>query len=408
MGFDSAGPSVAVYIADGRPLSRDFTGHIVKVEAELTRDIADQITITMLNPLTTRIGVGNNQNEFMYVDADVFLPGNEISVYMGYGGNNSFIARGIITKYLPSFPSDGIPKLTIKAQDASVRLMEYGDKAGASYPDMSYSDIVKQICNGYGIAVGEIESTPKVKNTVKKAGTNDYQFVKGLASLCGFECKVRWTDKAKKWQMYWRTPKPMQDRRYTFTYLNGPNSTLLSFEPQYGMRDAVSEIKVLYFDHLSRTWEELSVKEGQVVTSKKGKKKVVPNVAGDSAIAFTGDDRQVEEITSTNVIRVDIAGTSVEVVANRPFTCPEDALAFATEYFNHSQSMFITGQGKCIGVESLAPGQVHILTGLGKQLSGEYELTTVKHVFDNNGYTTEIFGNKVLKGLPERVQASQQ
>lgn len=382
MSFESAGPSITVYINDVK-LGSEFTAHIVKAEVELSRDVADQLTITMVNPLITTFGMGDSQSEYLYVDSKAFQPGNEITVYMGYAGVNQFLGRGIITKYLPSFPSDGIPKLTLKALDASVLMMESLDgDHGATFPDMSYSDIVTQIIGKYSLDVGEIENTPTLRKIAKKSGISDYKFIKGLANLSGFEFKVRWDNNAKKWKVYWRTAKSDQALKYTFKYLAGPESTLLDFNPQFGLRNISTEVKVLYFDSLTRNWEEMSIKE-----DKHGE-----------GITFTGSERMAKEIKSSTAIRVDAAGTSVEVVPERPFSSPEDAYAFAVRWLKARKDNFLMGDGRCIGVESLLPGQVHALTGIGKQLSGDWEFTTVRHIFDrDHGYTTEFFAHKVLE-----------
>lgn len=380
---DSSAPSSTLYIGDVQ-MSNEVSGHIVRLEAELTRDISDQLTLTLLNPLNTKIGVGDSQGEYLYVDSKAFQPGQEITAFIGYGGDNAFITRGVITKYLPSFPKDGMPRLTIKALDASVYMMESADgMLGRTWPDMSYSDIVTQIIKEYGFDVGEIEPTPTIRKTAKKTGISDYKFVKGLANLLGFEFKVKWDPITKKWKVYWRTPKPFQQKRYTFTYLNGPESTLLSFEPQFGLRDVSTEVKVLYFDSITRTWEEMAVKEEKY----------------GEGITFTGSERMEREITSSTKIRIDAGGQSVEVIPERPFSCAEDAHAWATRWLQSRKDNFIMGNGTCIGVETLQPGQVHTLLGLGKQLSGDYEFTTVRHIVDRDkGYTTEFFANKVVNG----------
>ncbi len=380
MSFELIRPTIAVYIGDVK-LSNEVTGFITKVEAELTRDIADQITITMLNPLRSKIGVGDT-GEYLFVDSKAFQPGNEITVFIGYDGVNQYIARGVITKYLPSFPSAGIPTLTIKALDKSVEMMESEDgMLGYTWPDMSYSEIVTNIIKAYGFDVGEIESTPTIKKTAKKTGISDYKFVKGLANLMGFEFKIRWDHVARKWKVYWRKPKPVQDKRYTFHYLNGPDSTLLEFEPQFGLRDVSTEVKVLYFDRQTKTWEEMAIKEEKY----------------GEGITFKGTERMLNEIRSSTAVRIDAGGTSVEIVPERPFNSAEDAYRFAVRWLKARKDNFIMGHGKCIGLETLAPGQVHTFLGLGTQLSGEYEFTTVRHVYDrDHGFITEFFANKVL------------
>ena len=382
MPFDTAGPTMTIYINDVQ-LGSEFSAHVLKVECEQARDLADQITLTMLNPIKSDIGTGDSHSEYLYTDSKAFQPGNEITVYMGYNGINAFVGRGIISKYLPSFRSSGIPQLSLKAMDASVKMMESSNSMdGATYPDMSYSEIIKQLAGKYGLDIGEVEDTPSIKQTIKKAGVSDYKFAKGLANLMGFEFKVRWDTRSRKWKVYWRTPKSDQKSKYTFRYGAGDDTTLIEFNPQFGLRDTATEVKVLYFDSLTRTWEEMSVKQEKT----------------GEGITFTGSERMAKEITTASAIRIDAAGTSVEVVAERPFSSPEDAYTFAQRWLAARRDNFIMGDGTAIGIETLAPGHIHAVTGIGKQLSGDWEFTTVRHVMDRDkGYRTHFFAHKVLE-----------
>jgi hypothetical protein len=57
---------------------------------------------------------------------------------------------------------------------------------------------------------------------------------------------------------------------------------------------------------------------------------------------------------------------------------------------------FITARGTVVGLETLRPGQVHTIDGVGIQLSGDYEFTTVTHKFSGDGYVCEFFAHKVV------------
>lgn len=384
MAFDDLAPSIRIYVEDNE-LTSEVTKYVTRCEVDLSIGIADQIKLTVANPLTDKFGRGY-VGEYLFLDGKTFQPGNEVEVWMGYGANAAFVGRGVIQKQLPSFPDgDEVPTLTILALDASVRMMEGEESSeAAAWEDLSHSDIVTEIANKYGF-IGNIETITNAEvKTVKKRGMSDYRFVQGLANLHGFTFKVAWNPDLKAWALYFRSKAvDSQEKTYTFSYNNGQASTLLSLDPQFGLRDTPSAVKVLYFDRATRAWEQVIVEE-----TKEGEK-------GKASKDVT--ERMIESVTSSTAFRIAAEGVAVEVVPERPFKSPEEAQLFAERWLRARKNHFITGRGKTIGLEKLRAGEVHALAGIGAQLSGDWEFSTVTHIFDNNnGYRCEFFAHKVI------------
>jgi phage protein D len=287
----------------------------------------------------------------------------------------------VITKYLPSVPKGEAPTLTIKALDASCKMMDITDGAmeAAVWIDMAYDDVVRQIIGKYDIIEGDIESSSAgERRLVKKPGMSDYQFIKGLANLNGFEFKVRYDDDTGNWRAFWRTPQSEQEKIATFEW----PTTLFSLEPEYGLRDSVTGVKVLYFDRDTRTWEEIIVED-----TKKGE---------TTKYKGSTEDMQ-QEIKEASKFRISAAGTFIEIVANRPFKTAADAVLYATKWFAARKDTFIMARGDTIGLETLRDGDEHNLTGVGKLLSGRWEFTSVTHTFDQSGFKSSFTAHKVLK-----------
>jgi phage protein D len=385
MAYDDLAPAIRIFVEDTE-LTTDVTKYVTHCEVDLSMGIADQIKLTVVNPLTDKFGRGYT-GEYLFLDGKTFQPGNEVEVWMGYGAATAFVGRGVIQKQLPTFPdADEIPTLTIIALDASVRMMEGEDAAEAAvWDDVSHSDIVTEMANKYGFLANIETITNTEVKTVKKRGMSDYRFIQGLANLHGFTFKVAWDTGTEAWHLYFRSkPVESQEKAYTFTYNNGQDSTLLSFDPQFGLRDTPSAVKVLYFDRATRTWEQVLVEE-----VKEGEKPK-PN-AKDVA------EKMTEAVTSSTAFRIAAEGVSVEVVPERGFKSPEEAQLFAERWLRARKDHFITGRGKTIGLEKLRAGEVHALAGIGIQLGGDWEFSTVTHIFDSNsGYRCEFFAHKVM------------
>jgi hypothetical protein len=76
---------------------------------------------------------------------------------------------------------------------------------------------------------------------------------------------------------------------------------------------------------------------------------------------------------------------------------------FAYRVFIEKRNSFLTVHGKTVGIETLRAGQVHILSGLGPRLSGEYFFTKVRHKIKPGDrgalpYTCEFEAYKRVKG----------
>lgn len=386
MPFDDLAPTLKIEV-EGQELNADVTRAITRCEVDLTRDIADMIKLTVVNPAQDVIGEGYGES-FVFLDSRAFQPGNTIKVSMGYGDDVSFIAAGIISKWLPTFPRGGVPILQVKALDASIRMMDGETSRDAkTYDNFDLDTIVRDVLNQHDIIAAQVDAMPFVgmgagRTTNKKKGMSDYKFVKGMANLAGYEFKVRYNPDSSQWEGFWRAPVSEQERQFTFQYNRGASSTLLDFRAEWGLRDQSTAVKVFYFDRSSGTWEEVTVEDLE---------------KGNEQTLFEGGTDKVTEAINDHGVRIVAGGSAVEVVPNRKFSSLDQATLFAERWLAARRNLFVTGRGSVIGVSELRAGDLHVLEGVGVQLAGEYEFTTVRHIFDQAaGYTTQFFGNKVM------------
>jgi len=369
--FEDLAPSLKIEV-EGQELNADVTRAITRCEVDLTRDIADMIKLTVVNPAQDTFGAGYSDS-FVFLDSRAFQPGNTIKVSMGYGDEVDFIAAGIISKWLPSFPSSGVPMLQIKAYDASIRLMDdETSKDAVTFDNFDLDTIVRDVLNRHGIIAAQVDAIPFVglgagRTTNKKKGMSDYKFVKGLANLAGFEFKIRYNPTTNQWEGFWRAPVADQVRQFTFQYNRGAESTMLKFDAEWGLRDQATTVKVLYFDKSSGIWEEVTAEDVER--------------DGEQTLYGGGVDNVTQAI-NTYGTRIVAGGTSVEVIPNRKFGSLDQATLFAERWLAARRNLFVTGRGTVIGVPEVRAGDAHIFEGVGVQLTGEWEMTTVRHIFD--------------------------
>jgi phage protein D len=382
-------PSASVRI-EGQDLPREVIDSISKIEVDLARDMADQIKLTIVNPIRDELGVGYKDSQFVFLDSVAWQPGNRVEVSLGYDTQNTFIAAGLIQKWLPDFPSSGVPVLQVTALDGSVLLMDGdGVKDARHYPDFDLDTVVLEVLSRAGILRGQVQGLVGSfqKTLTKKQGMSDYQFVRGLANLAGFEFRIYWDPSVENWRCNWREPASDQKKKYTFAY----GTTLLEFQPQWGIRDFPSEVKVQYFDSASKTFVEVKVGD-----KTPGEDLKFPSGKGKSFQKFLAATVH-QEITSMSKLRISGGGVAVDVIPDRRFDDPKAAQDFGEQWLQKHRNNFITGTGTLPGLETLRPGDVHTISNVGAQLSGDWEISTVRHVLDvQRGFSTEFFAHKVI------------
>lgn len=385
MAFEELGPNIRITV-EGQALDVEITDFVISCEVEQSQELAWKITLDVLNVQNDAVGVGFD-GTFLFTDSKVFQPGNTIEVEMGYGQDMEFVGAGIIQKWLPTFPDNGSPKLRIVAYDGRVLMMENEEAQEAqAWEDTPHSDVIQAMADKYGFQ-SEIEPTNNPeKRTFKKAGRTDWALVQGLARLHGFYTAVEWNRDSSTWVLKWGPVENVwpQEKQYTFRYsVAGQENTLLSFSPEMAIKGLPTSVKLRYFDKDSRTWEAVEFKEEKDGETLK--------------YSGNGSGSPKEEILSSYAFRFATGGIAVEVVPKVHFDTPEAAQRFAEAWFIQNRDQFITGRGRTVGLEFLSVGHIHILEGIGTQLSGEWQFTTVRHMYGQNGYKTAFFSHKVVK-----------
>ena len=353
---------------------------IKRVEYESTDGMADVAKVSLINP------------DNMVVNAKTFAPGNEMSIFMGYGTQLKHIGRVFLVKQRPQFPTDGMPVLNVVGYTKDHKMMDnapekskkVGGKGGRFYKDAAYSDAVTDRANDYGMTP-DVDPTTGVVNFIQKVGLKDYEFVQGLANLTGF---VFWVDGDENgvWTLHFKDPATLQEqeRELTFRYNQGDLSGLLSFEPEMLIKGFDTKLKVSVKDFKSGKIMETEVEETN-------------NQSPD--VQDTGDPSATlgAEFTTASDVKLYVGDFSFEAIANKKFKTEAEIVEWAKQWFRRQRENFILAKGKTIGVEDLMARQIHVFDGLGEGYDGKYYFTKVRHIqSDTDGYVCEFDVRKVV------------
>lgn len=442
---DDLAPVFRLEIND-KPLNYDINRLIQTVEYESAIDMADMLRITIDNP-------GLIDDQFPdWTGHKAFQPGNEASLYMGYGKadrSHNFVGRVIWSKHLPVYPREGMPQLEVKGYDLSSKLMdnegpvtsaakktspvtkrpvELADDQGQVFQSILHSEIVERIADMYGIEK-DIDATTKREHMIIKKGKKHHELIRGLANLNNRDFWIDWNLKLG-WVLHWKTRNRTQGPQYVFRYGSNKSGsveristggTLLECAPEYGLRETVSTATILVFNEKTQSWvsaieiEDASgpdpiFKPGGGVAaraavarrpkqrSKDASTSRPRKIAKATALKARAKDVITDALDNASSFRIAAGGVSIDVLPSGVrFKDIEEAGRYLLRWFQMRQDNFITLKGTIIGVETMRARQVHTIRGLGNRLDGDYFFTRVRHNMAESVYSCEFTANKVIE-----------
>jgi phage protein D len=405
MAVSVLGPQIQIFISG---IEAPITEFVTSCTVDESNEASTLISMTVANPPVDTPGQ-QRTSDLLFTDSMVFMPGNIVEVFIGYGAQDKeFIGAGIIQKWSPVFPETGMPTLNIKGFDGLKLMMDGDGERGINATAArrferwwSMTDIALQIFTEYGFntdnVVTDVEIATLSIPAQKKAGMSDYAFIRGIANTIGWEFFIRWDWAIRKWKVYFRPPIADDSGKRTFTW--GPDYSrngqvgglLLEFSPTFAVSGTSTDIEVFYYDEGTQTWEK-------VIYPEKG-----PDKEKKPSFKWQGDDTKVSadlqnvgDANSGRGLRIQAGGVSVEVVPETGFKSYEEAFQFAKNWWQARQDMLISGAGSTIGYPKMRPGQVHEFLGIGA-LNGDWYIAEVTHEFARgSGYRTRFQARKVI------------
>lgn len=375
---------------------------ISEITFEDNADQFDHMTITLENQLDS----GGGDEVLSFMDSKLFAEGHIVEVQMGYGNTLITVGAADIVKKTPDFPSDGPPTLAIEGYDLLHRAARKRPKGGVSYKGYRDSQIASIIGsrNGFDITTKDPSSFAGIRRTsgifdrVQKRGVSDYEFLKKISEINGFDLFSKFNPKISKFGLFFQ-PGVLSKQKEVFTFfyneggLPDYQNRLLSFTPTMDAADQSTDFEI--FTVVNKEVGGSKVKFIDRLTIAEQKK-----VKADSERRFTGGNTTQRQKGVNDGIEVAFKayGRSFRFPPNKRFKNEFQARKAIEEFVKRQKENFITASGEIIGNEVLQSRQVHNFQGLGEQISGKYYLTIVKQIMSkSNGYATEFSCRKVIE-----------
>ena len=275
-------------------------------------------------------------------------------------GDKYLIFQGEITSLEPSFDDNMISSLLVRGYDQSHRL--YREQKSKAFLNQTDSDLAKQIAQEHGLD-SDIESTATVYDHIYQDNLSNLAFLQQRARRIGFECFV--TEET----LHFHSPKLQEPSGITLTW----GQDLISFHPRMSLAEQVESVEVRGWDVDKQTAIIGQAKQGglypRIEESKNG---------AEWAKAFS---------------------PGKHVVVNQPIINQAEADILAKARLDEISGRFITATGVAYRRPDIRAGQVITLDALGERFSGDYLVTSTKHVYNEAGWRTQFTVSGLNSGL---------
>jgi phage protein D len=349
-------PSFDVTVG-GRSLLLNLHLEVISVQIDNVLDAPDRFTFVVNNAfdIATR--------EFLIVDGktlpEVFEFGAAVEIFMGYGDRSRLepMLSGVITELSTSFPSSGIPQLTISGYDHSYCLTK-GTQSD-QWPNMRDSDVVRQIATRHSLTP-KVEHTRAVHPNIVMSQESPASLLNRLAQRNGFEWFVEATD------LFFRSPA--NDERGVIELKWGEG--LVSFSPEINLSEQVSQVEVYGWNVQKKEKIVGKARKGDEPGRDRSRASSKPRASGGEYLQKICRDK-------ASTLRV-----------REPVFSQQQADQRAQAILKRRAEGFVGGRGESIGIPELKADTNVTLLGLGDMFNSTFYVKQTTHTVNASGYHT--------------------
>jgi phage protein D len=357
-GQDFYAPYFEVRLREGRSLAADVVRDITQVTYQDDVGSIDSFEITINNwDADTR--------NFKYVDTDLFDPGKELELWLGYRNGPQLLQRmitGEITSLRPTFPASGQPTLAISGLNLLHRFRN--KQRSEAYENETDSEIAREIAGRLDVSLRTDPAAEAAEERFEylfQDNEYDILFLLGRARRIGYDLFVEEGDQPGSRRLYFGPSTRMERPAYTLDY----GRSLVQFQPNLSTANQVGKVTV-------KGWDAT-------------KKEPITHTATRSELTTKGIGRAGGSEAVENAVQ-----SREEVITDRPVHTQEEARTLAVQTLERIAKELITGTASVVGLPDLRAGSVVHLGGLGERFSGRYFVTTTTHALGDSGYSTQF------------------
>lgn len=370
-------PAFAVKLR-GRELEDDVVNDILQVSYRDNIKEIDSFEITINN-------WDADKRDFKYIDQDLFDPGKELELSMGYHGQDlQLMITGQITSLRPSFPSAGQPTLAISGLNLIHKFRRQEETW--AYTDKKDSQIAREVGDRLKIKVNTDDAAEAAETKydyVFQDNQYDIVFLMERARRVGYDLWVSEKTEGGKTvsELNFGPSNNIKAATHQLSFAkyrispgqSGPNRKaaiaklfpLIDFKPELSTAQQVSEVTVKGWNPKTKKPISQTAKRDEIKTKGVGSK------GGQADIEKSFSERK-------------------EIITDKPVSTDAEAKKLALASLDMIAKEMVKGNGATIGIPDLRAGGVVEMDGMGDRFSGRYFLTATTHAIGDGGYTTNF------------------
>ncbi len=334
---------------EGRPAGQEIIHDITQVSYKDDIEQMDNFDITINN-------WDADQLDFKYSDQDLFNPGKQLELSMGYYGADPLLLmiKGEITSLTPNFPASGQPTLQI----SGLNVMQQFRKKQEShqYQGLTDSQIAQQVAGRLSVPIRldpDASANEQAHDYILQHNQYDILFLMERARRNGYDLVIE--EESGTSTLYFGPSLNISRRPYLLSW----GKSLIQFQPHLTTANQVGSVTV-------RAWSTTD-------------KKLIESTATRSELK-TKDVSGMEQAFNERQ----------EIVADHPVQNQAEADTLARETLERNAKEMITASGSTVGLPTLRAGTIMFIEKLGTRFSGRYFVTSTSHSIGDGGYTTQF------------------
>ena len=323
------------------------------VPVQLMDAIAEIVVDSALH-LPDMVTIRVNDPQLQWLDDNtLFNFGNEVIVEAQaqeqHGGAQGALFQGEITALEPEYDAQSVTTFVVRGYAKTNRL--HLGRHSRTFTNQSDSDIVRTIAQEVGLTP-EVDKTEVKYAYVLQQNQTNMEFLTVRAERIGYQV---YTSGDK---LYFKKSDAERSAAVTLKF----GDALRSFRPRATMAHQATKVQV-------RSWD------GERKIAIKGEAQLNAKL-NQATLGKTGGEQ----------VRAALHMDAPTVIVDTPVTSVEEANALAQGLANDLSRSFVEAEGVSFGNPQLKAGMVVTLTGLGQRFSGNYFVTTARHVYSAAGY----------------------
>lgn len=340
----------------GRSVGQDVVRDILSVSYKDSIQAIDSFEIAINNWDAA-------SRTFKYSDRQLFDPGKQLELRMGYQGALQSMLKGEITSLRPSFPAGGGSTLAISGLNILHRFRI--KEESRTYVDMTDSEIAEEIAQRLDVNIEAVKAPdePRFKYLIQD-NQYDIIFLMERARRIGYDIVVQEEasgSQASETVLVYRPSTTVHHPTYRLTY----GKSLIEFQPELTTANQVGKVTVRGWDNVQKKKIEYTATRQELATRGVGQR------GGQGAI-----EKSVEQ--------------KAEIVATKPVESDAEARKLAIEILGGIAKEMVKGTGSVPGLPDIRAGTVLEIDGLGDRFSGRYFVVSSTHTIGDSGYTSQF------------------